>query len=159
MSLLHHDLPEWTNHGVHMSKVSEGQRSGELWRLSWRGWLFTGSVPWGGGGGTEKRLNAARGADVPCLLSSLVRAHVWTVICMSVDVTSGLQGMQARVSPDPAADTEMWSQGTWWGGGRLMVGLPWVEQRNTVSAEFSVCAVKPAITIFLILCWLFVWVL
>lgn len=29
-----------------------------------------------------------------------------------------------------------------------MVGLPWVEQRNTVSAEFSVCAVKPAITIF-----------
>lgn len=27
-----------------------------------------------------------------------------------------------------------------------MVGLPWVEQRNTVSAEFSVFAVKPAIT-------------
>lgn len=38
-----------------------------------------------------------------------------------------------------------------------MVGLPWLEQRNTVSAEFSVFAVKPAITIFffsffLILC-------
>lgn len=29
-----------------------------------------------------------------------------------------------------------------------MVGLPWVEQRNTVSSQVSVFAVKPAFTLF-----------
>lgn len=38
---------------------------------------------------------------MPYLLSFLVRAQVRTVMCMSVDVTSGLQGTQAWVSPDP----------------------------------------------------------
>lgn len=49
----------------------------------------------------RNRGEGARGADVPYLLSFLVRAQVWTVMCMSVDVTSGLQGTQAWVSPDP----------------------------------------------------------
>lgn len=38
-----------------------------------------------------------------------------------------------------------------------MVGLPWLEQRNTVSAEFSVFAVKPAITIFFFFDTLWTW--
>lgn len=51
---------------------------------------------------TEKTEGAgASRASMPYLLPFLVRGKVWTVMCMLVDLTSGLQGTQAWVSPDP----------------------------------------------------------
>lgn len=52
-------------------------------------------------GETQGEGEEARGADMPYLLSFLVRAQVRTVMCMLVDVTSGLKGTQAGVWPDP----------------------------------------------------------
>lgn len=63
------------------------------WRRGGGGARRSGETP----GGPEE----ARGADVPCLLSFLVRARVRTVMRMLVGVTSGLQATPARVSPDP----------------------------------------------------------
>lgn len=36
--------PSMLSYGIQMSKVSEGQRSEGLWRLTWQGWLFTGTM-------------------------------------------------------------------------------------------------------------------
>lgn len=170
MSLFSHDLPAWTNHRVQMSKVSEGQRSGELWRLSWQVWLFMGSVPWGGGGGEgriEKRWNTvregegARGADVPYLLSFLVRALVWTVMCMSVDITSGLLWhaslglawswrltLRCEVRGRDGAEGA-----SWWGCHGL--------NKETLWAPRFLCLLSHQWlqTVFLVLCWLHVRVL
>lgn len=104
---------------------------------------------------TVKR--SERGADVPYLLSFLVRAQVWTVMCMSVDVTSGLQGTQAWVSPDP---------GGWRGGvksGDVMgrraphggVAMGWTKKHCELLG-LSVCCQTSNYKLFiLILCCLY----
>lgn len=58
-------------------KSQGGQRSAELWRLSWQGWLFTSGLPRGKAG--ENRV-LEWGGDASHLRSFLVRAHVWTRI-------------------------------------------------------------------------------
>lgn len=163
-----HDVPPqpWTNHGVQMSKVSKSQRSGELWRLTWQGWLFTGSVWWGGGGGgelrngeTQREGERAIGADVPYLLSFLVRAQVWTVMCMSVDVTSGLQGTQVlglawswRLTRGCEVRGRDGEEGaSWWGCHGLNKETLWAPGFKCLLSN------QKLQTLFLILGWLHVW--
>lgn len=98
----------------------------------------------GGGRGAQRNVETqgegARGADVPYLLSFLVRAQVWTVMCMLVDVTSGLQGTQAWVSPDPGG----WHKGVKSGDvmGRRAphgeVAMGWTKKHCELTG-FSVC--------------------
>lgn len=95
------------NHQVQKSDVSEGQTSAALWRLSWQGWMFMGIILREEEEGENRESvkheegEEARGPDIPYLLSFLVRAQVWTIMRMLVDVTSGLQGTKAWVWPDP----------------------------------------------------------
>lgn len=104
-------------------------------------------------GETQREGQGARGADMPYLLSFLVRDQVWTVMCMSVDVTSGLQGTQAWVSPDPGG----WHRGANSGDvmGRRVphgrVAMGWTKKHCELLG-FSVCCQLQ--TVFLMLCWL-----
>lgn len=101
------------------------QGSADLWRPSWQWWLFTGSTVW------EEALKHRQKDQEGQIV---VRAQVWTVVCMSVDVTSGLQDLQSQVSPDPGGWHWDVRSGDVMGGERLVVGLPEVEQRDTVSS-------------------------
>lgn len=89
-----------------------------------------------------------RGPDVPYLLSFLVRARVRTVMCMSVDVTSGLQGTQAWASPDPGG----WHRGVKSGdvvereGGASLWSCHRLDKDTLWAPRFQQFAVKPAIT-------------
>lgn len=139
------NLSAWTNRGVHLGKVAKGQRSAELWRLSWQGWLFTGSVLWREKAGEEQRDSVsqggrerASGADMSYLLSCLVRAQVRTVMCMLVDVTSGLQGTQAWALPDPGGWHGDVKSGTWFKEGASRWGCFGLN-KETLWQVFSVC--------------------
>ena len=109
-------------------------------------------------GETQGEGEGARWADVPCLLSFLVRAQVWTVMCMLVDVTSGLQGTQAWVSPDPGG--WHWGVKSGYAMGRRAphgeVAMDWTKKHCELP-DFSVCCQTSNYKqFFLIPCWLHV---
>lgn len=122
----------------------------EFWWLSWLQWQFTGRKL--STEHTETQGEWARGADVPYLLSFLVRAWVRTVMCMSVYVTSGLQGTLAWGSPDPGG----WHRGVKSGdvvgkeGGapRREVATGWTKT-HCECLDFSVCCQTSNYKLFL----------
>lgn len=132
------------SHGIQMSEVSEGQRSGELWRLSWQGWLFTGSIlreeQAGMDGESAKQRGRARRRERS-------RRAIFTVFpskspCANRNAYVGLCNLRPSRHASPGLAwswrlTYKCEDGTRWGGGHIMVGLLWDEQRNTVTAYFE----------------------